>query len=242
MVKVSCKNKETYFADHVIVCVPLGYLKKNHATLFSPPLPEPKIQAIKEFGFGKVDKIFLQFDQPFWKVGDGGIKFCWPDNEAVPKSPNEWYKKIFAFDQVLNNSNVLFCFISGAEAAYMETLSDEEVAETCTALLRRFTANPSIPAPSKVLRSSWITNPYTLGSYSYPSVKSPRGMDVLAQPLMCNQVPAVLFAGEATHEKFSSTMHGARGSGLREATQLINHYAKIPASKLWGVLTYIPLT
>jgi monoamine oxidase len=32
----------------------------------------------------------------------------------------------------------------------------------------------------------------------------------------------LLFAGEATHPKFYSTMHGARSSGLREAERVLH--------------------
>lgn len=34
----------------------------------------------------------------------------------------------------------------------------------------------------------------------------------------------ILFAGEATHERFFSTVHGAIESGFREADRLIEYY------------------
>jgi monoamine oxidase len=38
--------------------------------------------------------------------------------------------------------------------------------------------------------------------------------------LLLFQIPRIQFAGEATHEKFYSTVHGALESGIREATKL----------------------
>lgn len=36
-------------------------LQAKHTTIFSPPLPEEKIQAIQRLGMGIVDKIFVTF-------------------------------------------------------------------------------------------------------------------------------------------------------------------------------------
>ena len=44
-------KEHEYFADHVIATFPLGYLKKHHADIFSPPLPQNKIQAINRYDF-----------------------------------------------------------------------------------------------------------------------------------------------------------------------------------------------
>lgn len=43
----------------------------------------------------------------------------------------------------------------------------------------------------------------------------------LAEPLLVNGKPIVLFAGEATHSHFYSTVHGAIESGFREAERII---------------------
>ena len=37
--------------------------------------------------------------------------------------------------------------------------------------------------------------------------------------------PRILFAGEATHPTSWSTVHGARGTGIREAERLIKFYS-----------------
>lgn len=46
-VKVSTADGEEYLGDHVIFTPSLGVLKANYQRLFSPPLPEKKVEAIK---------------------------------------------------------------------------------------------------------------------------------------------------------------------------------------------------
>ena len=52
--------------DHVIVTVPLGFLKKN-PKFFTPKLPKEKRGAIKYLGFGNVIKVFLEYEKPWWE-------------------------------------------------------------------------------------------------------------------------------------------------------------------------------
>uniref|UniRef100_H0ZKZ9 Spermine oxidase n=1 Tax=Taeniopygia guttata TaxID=59729 RepID=H0ZKZ9_TAEGU len=144
-----------------------------------------------------------------------------------------WYKKICSFDVLYppeRYGHVLSGWICGEEALIMEKCDDETVAETCTEMLRKFTGNPNIPKPRRILRSSWGSNPYFRGSYSYTQVGS-SGADVekLAKPLPyaeSSKTPPmqVMFSGEATHRKYYSTTHGAVLSGQREAARLIEMY------------------
>ena len=57
----------THTAHHVIVTIPLGVLKANHKELFTPHLNNEKIKSIENIGFGNVAKLFLEWDQPWWK-------------------------------------------------------------------------------------------------------------------------------------------------------------------------------
>ncbi|CAN7999250.1 unnamed protein product, partial [Ixodes pacificus] len=91
-------------------------------------------------------------------------------------------------------------------------------------------------------RSTWHSDPFSGGSYSYIAVScdttgsSP--LD-LAEPV-CEPVvhfgtevmyPMLLFAGEATHSSFFSTVHGAYESGIREADRLAAFYFKAGSSQ-----------
>ena len=189
----------------------------------------PKQTRSLEWQWVKLTRFFLLFDKPFWTPGSGSIKLAWDDAEKDTRRHNvaaHWFRGIFAFDEVLNNPSVLGAWVAAHEAEYMETLSDEEVIETCTQLLRKFLANPSIPAPKGIMRSKWCTNPLFLGSYSYICKHStPADIEAVAKPVLQRQVARILFAGEATSLHHYSTMHGARDSGLREAERLLDMYS-----------------
>ncbi|MFT7807652.1 spermine oxidase-like [Arapaima gigas] len=235
-VRVECEDCKSIPADHVIVTASLGVLKKSHEWLFSPSLPEDKVLSIQKLGISTTDKIFLEFAEPFWTPECNSIQFVWEDEAQLEKPvyPEDlWYRKICSFDVLYppeRYGHMLSGWICGEEALLMERCDDETVAETCTKLLRKFTGNQNIPKPRRILRSSWGSNPYIRGSYSFTRVGSSGGdVERLAMPLpysKSTKAPPlqVLFAGEATHRKYYSTTHGALLSGQREANRLIELY------------------
>lgn len=235
-ISVECEDEEWIPADHVIITASLGVLKKNHEAMFSPALPADKVVAIEKLGISTTNKIFLEFAEPFWSPECNSIQFVWEDEAHLEQLvyPEElWYRKICSFDVLYPPERygyMLSGWICGQEALYMECCDDETVAETCTELLRRFTGNPDIPKPLRILRSSWGSNPYIRGSYSFTRVgSSGEDCERLAMPLPYANVTKapplqVLFAGEATHRKYYSTTHGALLSGQREAERLIERY------------------
>ncbi|NXO04834.1 PAOX oxidase, partial [Rhinopomastus cyanomelas] len=231
-VRVECEDGDAFLADHVIITVPLGFLKECHQDFFQPPLPEQKAEAIRRLGFGTNNKIFLEFEKPFWEPQHQLLNVVWEDESPLeePSADLEknWFKKLIGFVVLQppeQHGHVLCGFIAGKESEYMETLSDMEVLSTMTHVLRTLTGNPFLPAPRSVLRSRWHSAPYTRGSYSYVAVgSSGDDIDALAQPLpeeLEDPKPLqLLFAGEATHRTFYSTTHGALLSGWREAERL----------------------
>ncbi|KAJ8282578.1 hypothetical protein COCON_G00050970 [Conger conger] len=242
-VKVLCEDGQEFEADHAIVTSSLGFLKDRASVFFEPTLPEDKIQAIERLGFGTVDKIFLRFNEQFWPEDCTGIQLVWekgPEDKTIYCKLSEgdawremWYKKISGFDIVSHHPTVLCAWISGREAQHMETLQQEEVQQVCVRLLRSFTGW-SVPEPTQVLFSTWWSNPHVKGSYTFVpfGVKGVREQQVLAAPLPNSSICTarkplqVLFAGEATHENFYTTTHGAFVSGIREAERIIDFYTQ----------------
>ena len=223
--KVICRDGSEYMADHVILTCPLGYLKANYKEMFDPQLPSSKVGAVERIGFGRVAKLFLYYDQPFW--AHGKIRLVQSDHSKPIIEGSEWAKGLFAFDEYATNPKVIGGPFGGMGAEIMEQLSDEEVSKTCTDLLRRFTGYPTIPEPTRVLRSSWNSDCLYNGAYSYLSVNSHENdIQDLALPVPDDRRPVLLFAGEATHQDFYSTVHGAYLSGLRESQRLAELYSQ----------------
>lgn len=187
-------------ADRVIVTVPLGVLKAGTIG-FDPPLPDAKRRAVERLGFGLLNKVVLAFEEPFW-----------------PESPDMF--GLVGAEQpvgdVLNgltfaDSPVLVGIRGGAAARSRESLSDEDtVLEVVEAL--------AAPEPTAAVVTRWASDPYARGSYSFLAVgSSPADQRALAEPVG----DRLLFAGEATHEEFFATVHGAYMSGIREADRIL---------------------
>lgn len=62
-----------------------GYLKKHHSTLFHPPLPLHKLLSVQRLGFGTNNKIFVEFDSPWWDADCEVIFFVWDDEVRFHK-------------------------------------------------------------------------------------------------------------------------------------------------------------
>ncbi|XP_068597260.1 peroxisomal N(1)-acetyl-spermine/spermidine oxidase-like [Brachionichthys hirsutus] len=239
---LECDGGERLSADHVIVTVPLGFLKKHCSTLFRPPLPLHKSSSIQRLGFGTNNKILLEFDSPWWDPDCDAICFIWEDEDAlvdeVTDIQRSWIRKLPAFTVLKPTErygHVLCGWIAGHESEYMETLPEQEVMRNVTQVIRRFTGNPTI-TPRRILRSQWFHQPWTCGSYSFTAKgSSEQDIENMMEPLPTEGSQAkplqVLFAGEATHPHYFSTVHGALLTGWREADRLISHYSTTPSVK-----------
>ena len=72
-------KRTTYEARYLLSTLPLGILKEQHAKIFSPRLPDEKIMAIENIGFGVLNKFFFIFDKPLdEKIG--GLKIYWSED------------------------------------------------------------------------------------------------------------------------------------------------------------------
>lgn len=190
----------TVEADRVIITVPLGVLKAE-AIAFDPPLPVTKRQAIGRLGFGVLDKVVLAFEEPFWPQPPDLLGLV-GDTQPVGN---------FVNGLAFAGAPLLVGVRGGAAALSGEALSDRETIEEVRLAL-------DAPEPTGALITRWAADPYARGSYSFLAVgSSPADLRALAEPVS----ERLLFAGEATHEEFFATVHGAYMSGVREAERIL---------------------
>mmetsp|Transcript_10130 Transcript_10130/g.25372 ORF Transcript_10130/g.25372 Transcript_10130/m.25372 type:complete len:554 (-) Transcript_10130:547-2208(-) len=124
-------------------------------------------------------------------------------------------------------------WFTGESALKVESLPLEVLAAQLTHVLSRYFSQirvspnlddtAKLPKKRAIYRSSWNTNPFIGGAYSFPAVGA-RGEDhdTIAAGLTGSSGCHILFAGEVTHRHFYSTMHGAFLSGVREAEAAVS--------------------
>jgi hypothetical protein len=96
-VEVVCEDGSRYYADHVICTIPLGVLKEKATTLFSPSLPQYKLDSIDKLLFGTVDKILLEYERPFLNPDVSEVMLLWEtdvDSDTGESIPVTWLQHV----------------------------------------------------------------------------------------------------------------------------------------------------
>ena len=223
-ITVHCTNGDQYSADHVIITVSLGVLKKKcNSSFFSPPLPVDKQEAIASLGFGAVNQVILHFPEPPLEESCDAVCVYYKDRNFAEEFP--WTREIYRFD-VMSGRNTLSVWFAGDDATTVEQLSESELAGSICKVLETL-LQKAIPPPTMVVSSNWHSDPLFCGSYSYPALGTTKQhRSTLAAPLEGRTPLQLLFAGEATHPTLFSTANAAYDTGLREAQRLIDLHTK----------------
>ena len=67
---------------------------------------------------GTVNKIFLEFEKPFWDLTNPGLMFLHTGDELSTFKANasDWLREVIGFDAVKNQPNMLIGWMSGPAA------------------------------------------------------------------------------------------------------------------------------
>ncbi|CAB3375625.1 Hypothetical predicted protein [Cloeon dipterum] len=225
-VQVLCKGGNVYNAKKAIVTVSLGVLKERASTLFAPNLPLSKLNAIKGLAIGSVNKIYMSFPHRWWHDEAPGFCFFWSHSQDDLPKEKKWHRGVFGFFPVSSAPNALCGWMVGPLARHAEYLPDDEVKSGCMELLRRFLGKKyAVVDCTEFKRTQWYSNPHFRGSYSFRSMLTEQldtGAIHLATPVTNSEgADVLLFAGEASHPDYFSTVHGAIETGWREADRIL---------------------
>jgi len=216
--KQSGKNKQPFclvqstdgqqIECQVVVCtLPLGVLKQNIVN-FDPPLPDAKLSAIQQLGYGLLNKVVLEFEGVFWDskgqnfIGNAG------------KERGDFY--LFMDLSHATGRPILVTIVAANNAKRFEEETKEETMERCVkTLVLLFGEVAQRPVNYEV--TNWGEDRFALGSYSYIARGSTiEDMEALAKPVN----DSLFFAGEATNPQYPASVHGAYLSGIREARRI----------------------
>jgi monoamine oxidase len=197
-------------ADYAVVTVSLGVLQRGLIE-FQPQLPGNKTTSISRLGLGNLNKIVLEFPQVFWKANE--------DMTGCIASDVDDRGCCYMFWNIARATDapILAGLLAGEWSQKAENMTTDELRDLAMASLRRIYGN-DIPDPIVAESTSWASNPYVGGCYSYIGLHaSGRDFDVMAHPVDNR----LFFAGEATNRKHTASVPGAYSSGLRAAGEIL---------------------
>lgn len=199
------EGEETLTADRVVVTLPVGVLKAGQVD-FEPALPVDKQDALERLGNGRLEKLFLRFDEVFW--GDAEVIVHLGTEEGAWF---HWYAGQNVFGQpILVSRN------GGNAARFLARMDEAQVVEHAMASLRGMFKKA--PDPVDHYLTHWMDDPFARGGFSFTAVGSGDGdRTILGDPVG----DRVFFAGEATETEHTATVHGALLSGRREAERIL---------------------
>ena len=193
-------------AEQVVVTVPLGVLQAG-SVLFSPDLPASMRDAIDCLGFGRFEKVFLQFERCWWPIDndvtgmyllDEDVYRYWLDVTATAGAPT------------------LVAHVAGPAADRLAPSATDRVDLAVAALGRGFPGR--VPPVLRSHATAWADDPFTRGAYTRLRPVSQR---VHIERLM-ERHGRVMFAGEHTSPTRHGYVDGAYTSGIRAAHQILD--------------------
>jgi monoamine oxidase len=209
-VKVTTSDGDSYVAEKVLITVPVGILQAGLIN-FEPPLPE-HAAASKDIGFGPVIKFLMEFKEPFWHNQSfrnmSHLKFVFSD-ATIPT----WWS------QLPDTRPLLTGWLSGPAAHRIQHdqayLKEQAIASL--AYIFNSDANTIRDQLIAFHAEDWMADPFTLGAYSYATIKTPSAREILNTSVD----DTVYFAGEALYDgPHTGTVEAALTSGMNAAIKI----------------------
>ncbi|XP_016919340.1 spermine oxidase-like [Apis cerana] len=171
--------------------------------MFIPSLPSHFSEGIECLGFGLINKIFLDYGISWWKPNTKGFQLLWKEGMFCNKNLALWTRDLTGFDVVPNHEGVLLGWIGGRGACIIETLSEQQIAMDCSYSHITTKCDKNNITPNRLSEPIWSK---------------------VIEKHSTKDIPIILFAGEATHENFYSTTHGAYDTGVKQAQIFLQHH------------------
>jgi hypothetical protein len=171
-----------YFADYVISTIPLGFVKENLATLFTPPmmrLSYAKGRSIKRLGVGTVNKIIIVYPTQLFKNGEKGLAVFWfGDNPNLDSKYNlkvNFYHICFNFLLAIN----YFLQLKIKGNKFYQGFGDFFVSEKTPMQLETFLAGDDADFSETLSPTTLLNIINDILSTAFPNLNLPAGIQVI---------------------------------------------------------------
>lgn len=198
-INVTDQSNNNYIADRIILTVPLTVLK-NDVIAFNPALPTTKTDALSNVDMPSGLKVFLEFSEKFYPdiVFDGGLL---EQNDQVGEKV--FYNAAFRKD---TDRNIFGLFAVGEPAkVYTDQGSNEAIFTFLMEELDQIFDGKATRFYQNHVIQNWLAEPYIGGSYSHYGNNRSSTIATLQESIDSK----IYFAGEAYHDDWQATVHGA---------------------------------
>ncbi len=188
------------YARAAIVTVPAGILSSGRLR-FNPQLPAEHQTAIGQLRMGVLNKIAVGFSKDIFgpQVSTNTVVLPLRDTNLLP----------FLVTQ-LWDQNVALCFVGPVLGVELEKAGRTAMIAFALSQVAEMFGSSSLKAfNGRATVTQWLSNPWTLGSYSYVEPGDAGARTMLATPVDNR----IFFAGEALSELSHSTVWGRTRPG-----------------------------
>jgi len=187
--------------------------RKNATTPSPTCLPAAHSSAINRIGFGALEKVVLAYERAVWQV-DGSPVHVTIVDPTRPTWPiildlSTWY-----------GVPVVVGMATGDQGRALAAMPEAERVAALHATIREL-GGPDTPDPIAFATTSWATDPFLLGCYTNIAPGTSPAQHALDIATLATPHGRVLFAGEHTCQRGTSTVDSAWITGVREASRLL---------------------
>jgi monoamine oxidase len=189
--------------DQVIVTVPTTVLASD-AIRFTPSLPDAYREAFAGIPLGVANKVFFTMEEGALPY-EGTTNFIGTDETSRTGS----------YAVRPNGSDVLLAYFGGTLARELELRGEMEVFARDE--LKSIFGTEFVRKIRASLTSSWVSDPFSMGSYSAALPGKAHLREQLNRPI----ADRIYFAGEASSVNHFGTVHGAWHSAVETAERML---------------------
>ncbi|KIW62426.1 hypothetical protein PV04_10600 [Phialophora macrospora] len=132
-VTITTSSGQKHTFDEVIVTCPLGWLKQNHESAFTPRLPRRLASAISNINYGRLEKLYVTFPRAFWLSNDDDpssypVFTHFHDPAYIPHPPDEaWNQSVVSLAHLpppIAHPTLLFYMYGACGARLVKATAD----------------------------------------------------------------------------------------------------------------------